>query len=67
MWTVFFPFSKAQLANTDAGNEFFVLPKLWYELAYISFCHYDGVLTAQALSNLPPLLTGKAIIQTLTL
>ena len=68
MWTVFFPFSKVQLTNTDSGKNFLLLPKLWYELAYISQCHYDGVVPICIDHPLqPPPLTGKTITEAITL
>ena len=44
MWTVFAPFAIAQLKKCEAGKKFITQPKLWYENAYTSGCHYDGIV-----------------------
>ena len=67
-WTVFSSFSKRKLTSTDMAKKFILLPKQWYELAYISECHYDGVVPICIDKPLqPPPLKGNKITETITL
>lgn len=67
MWTVFSPFNKAELNElSDSEKKFISQPKLWYEIAYTSGCHYDGILPIRTDCPLrPPPLSRDTSQQTI--
>ena len=42
-WTVFHPFPLAIVNMHMVNTNFITQPKPWYEIAYTSGCHYDGI------------------------
>ena len=67
-WTVFSPFNAAELNElADTGKDFISQPKLRYEIAYTSGCHYDGILPIRTDCPLsPPPLSRDTSQQTIT-
>ena len=65
-WTMFYPFPSASLNMTNTN--FITLPKPWYEIAYTSRCHYDGIFPIRTDCPVtPPPLTGYALSETITI
>ena len=67
IWTAFPPFPAAKLNKLDTGKDFVSQPKPWYEIAYSSGCHYDGILPIRSDCPLsPPPLARDTNQQTIT-
>lgn len=64
MWTVFSPFPNERLNKCDAARKFISQPKLWYEIAYTSGSHYDGIVPiSENCSPSPPTLPRNELPQ----
>ena len=66
MYIVFYAFPSATLNMINTN--FITLPKPWYEIAYISGFHYDGISPIRMDCPVtPPPLTGYAFSETITI
>lgn len=65
-WTVFHPFPLAIVNMHMVNTNFITQPKPWYEIAYTSGCHYDGISPIRTDCQVtPPPLTGYALSETI--